>query len=242
VDQLTAETPPGGSDALKAARPFDWQRLAQSGVIPLVELPSVDVAVPATAALVGAGLVCVEVALRTEGAVDGIRRIRDSFPDLCLGAGTVLDLDQLALVVEAGVDFVVSPGFNPTVVDRCRELGVPILPGVATPTEIDMALTRGLDVVKLFPAEALGGLGYLKAIAAPYRAVRFVPTGGINAHNLADYLAIPNVLACGGSWIAGLELLRRRDFETVRQLAAGALAIAKGARPSLIVDGTGAAR
>jgi 2-dehydro-3-deoxyphosphogluconate aldolase/(4S)-4-hydroxy-2-oxoglutarate aldolase len=195
-------------------------------VIPLIELPSADVAVPLATALADVGLGCVEVALRTEAAVAGIRQIREALPGLCLGAGTVLTIEQVNDVVSAGADFVVAPGFNPMVVERCQELGIPILPGVATPTEIDMALRSGIDVVKLFPAEALGGIGYLKAIAAPYRTVRFVPTGGINAQNLADYLALPSVIACGGSWIAKPELLRRGDFDAVRRVAAEALSIA----------------
>lgn len=219
-----------------------YQMLKRAGVLPLIELPSIETAVPTTAALVAGGLQCIEVALRTEAAIGGLRRIRDAFPDACLGAGTVLDLHQLALVVDAGSDFVVTPGFNPEVVDRCRELGLPVLPGVATPTEIDMALSRGINIVKLFPAQALGGPSYLKAIAAPYRAVGFVPTGGVTAANLADYLAIKNVVACGGSWIARSDLLRAGEFETVRELAAEAVAVAKAVRSHPPIDGTQAGR
>jgi 2-dehydro-3-deoxyphosphogluconate aldolase / (4S)-4-hydroxy-2-oxoglutarate aldolase len=201
------------------------------GVVPLIELPTVDAAEPVAAALLDAGLACAEVALRTDAAIDGIRRIRAAYPSMYLGAGTVLTVSQLDIVVGEGVDFVVTPGFNPTVVDRCLELGIPILPGVATPTEIDMALQRGIATVKLFPAEALGGVAYLQAIAAPYRAVRFVPTGGVSPANLADYLAISSVLACGGSWIAKPDVLRQSDFAKVRRLAMDALSITRGARP-----------
>ena len=206
---------------------FDHPAFAEPGIVALVELPTADLAVPTTEALVSGGVGCVEIALRTEAAIEGIERIRVAFPALWLGAGTVLGLQQLADVVRAGVDFVVTPGFNPHVVERCQELGVPVLPGVATPTEIDMALARGINVVKLFPAEALGGVRYLKALAAPYRAVRFVPTGGINTANLADYLAVDSVLACGGSWIAGADLLSSGQFDTIRRLAGEAVAIAR---------------
>ncbi len=204
------------------------QMFAKPGVVPLVELVSAEAAVPTAQALLQGGLPCVEVALRTPAALESIRLIRNGVPGLYLGAGTVLEVSQVDQVVDLGVDFVVTPGFNPAVVDRCRELSVPVLPGVATPTEIDMAHLRGIDVLKFFPAQALGGVRYLKAIAGPYRTVRFVPTGGINPENLAEYLALPNVLACAGSWIAPPDLVKAGDFEGVQRLAAAAAAIAGG--------------
>ena len=213
-----------------ASEMFELGTLARWGVVPLVELPSSEAALPLARTLERVGLPCAEVALRTDAALRGIAAIRDGCHSVVLGAGTVLTMAQLDEVLRIGVDFVVTPGFNPAVVDRCLESGVAILPGVATPTEIDMALARGLDTVKVFPAAVLGGVPFLKAIAAPYRGVRFVPTGGITATSLAEYLGIPSVLACGGSWITPPELVRHGDFEAVGRLAAEALAIVRRVR------------
>jgi 2-dehydro-3-deoxyphosphogluconate aldolase / (4S)-4-hydroxy-2-oxoglutarate aldolase len=209
---------------------FELGSLARWGVVPLVELPSTEAAVPLARTLERAGLPCAEVALRTDAAIGGIAAIHDQCPSVILGAGTVLTLGQLDAVLRIGVDFVVTPGFNPAVVDRCLESGVAILPGIATPTEIDMALARGIDIVKVFPAAVLGGVPFLRAIAGPYRGVRFVPTGGITAGSLAEYLSVPGVLACGGSWITPPELVRHGDFAAVGRLADGALAIVRRLR------------
>jgi 2-dehydro-3-deoxyphosphogluconate aldolase/(4S)-4-hydroxy-2-oxoglutarate aldolase len=133
------------------------------------------------------------------------------------GAGTVLTPKQAAEARDAGAKFIVSPGFNPAVVDYCQEQGIPVYPGVATPTEIEMALGKGLEVVKFFPAEPLGGVAYLKAISAPYGGLRFMPTGGINAEKLASYLALKSVVACGGSWMAPSEWIKGREFDRIRE-------------------------
>jgi 2-dehydro-3-deoxyphosphogluconate aldolase/(4S)-4-hydroxy-2-oxoglutarate aldolase len=147
-----------------------------------------------------------------------------------VGAGTVLDPATVDRAIDAGAEFVVAPGFNPAVVDRCLERGIAILPGVATPTEIEMALARGLSLLKFFPAEAMGGVAYIKAVAAPYRMVRFVPTGGVSAANLASYLAVPAVAACGGTWIATAEAIRAGRWDEIARLTAEAMAIVKQAR------------
>jgi 2-dehydro-3-deoxyphosphogluconate aldolase/(4S)-4-hydroxy-2-oxoglutarate aldolase len=147
--------------------------------------------------------------------------------DIVLGAGTVLQPEQVDRAVDAGATYIVTPGFSAKVVRRCREKGVPVFPGVATPTEVQMALDEGVDVVKFFPAESLGGIKALKAIAAPYSMVRFIPTGGINLEKLPDYLAFKAVVAVGGSWMVAPELLKERNFAEVTRLAAQAVAVAR---------------
>jgi len=215
---------------------FDIRDVRRWGVVPLVELPSVDAAVPVATTLRDAGLPCIEVALRTEAAIDGIAAIREACPSVVLGAGTVLDGEQLEAVIRIGVQFVVTPGFDPEIVDRCRAAGVAILPGVATPTEIALARRGGLSVLKLFPAASLGGVPYLKAIAAPFRDVMFVPTGGIDGSSLPDYLAVPQVLACGGSWVVPSSRLRAGDFEGIGRLVRDALATVRALRGPLAED------
>ena len=169
-------------------------------LIPIVALNDADDAEPLADALCAGGLSVAEITLRTECAIDVIRRLgaRDDF---LLGAGTVHSIEQAQEVVEAGAHFVVTPGFNPRTVAWCLENNVPVFPGVATPTDLEMALEHNIDVVKFFPAETLGGVDTLKAFSGPYHNVRFIPTGGISAENLTDYLALPGVLACGGSWM-----------------------------------------
>ena len=169
-------------------------------LIPVVALENADDAEPLADALCAGGLSVAEITLRTECAIDVIRRLgaRDDF---LLGAGTVHSIEQAQEVVEAGAHFVVTPGFNPRTVAWCLENNVPVFPGVATPTDLEMALEHNIDVVKFFPAETLGGVDTLKAFSGPYHNVRFIPTGGISAENLTDYLALPGVLACGGSWM-----------------------------------------
>ena len=169
-------------------------------LIPIVALNDADDAEPLADALCAGGLSVAEITLRTDSAIDVIRRLgaRDDF---LLGAGTVHSIEQAQEVVEAGAHFVVTPGFNPRTVAWCLENNVPVFPGVATPTDLEMALEHNIDVVKFFPAETLGGVNTLKAFSGPYHNVRFIPTGGISAENLTDYLALPGVLACGGSWM-----------------------------------------
>jgi 2-dehydro-3-deoxyphosphogluconate aldolase/(4S)-4-hydroxy-2-oxoglutarate aldolase len=196
------------------------QRLRTARVVPVVELPSVDRAAPLAEALLGAGLDCIEITFRTPAAAPALAELRERFPELLLGAGTVLTDEQLDVAIAAGVDFVVSPGFSPAIVERCIEQGVGVLPGVCTPTDIAQALAHGIELVKFFPAEAMGGVNTLRALSAPYKDVRFVPTGGIDATNLRDYLALPSVVACGGSWMVKRQLLVDGDFDRVAALAA----------------------
>lgn len=185
-------------------------------IVPVIVIDDALDAAPLAAALTGGGLPCAEVTFRTPSAAEAIRRMVGEFPDMLVGAGTVLTPDQVARARDAGARFIVAPGFNPAVVDYCLEQHIPVYPGVCTPTEIEMGLAKGLHVLKFFPAEAAGGLAFLKAVAAPYVGVEFMPTGGINAKNLADYLAFRRVVACGGSWMAPNELIAQKRFGDIR--------------------------
>jgi 2-dehydro-3-deoxyphosphogluconate aldolase / (4S)-4-hydroxy-2-oxoglutarate aldolase len=220
--------PPGAATAL------DFEPLvAALRVIPVVEISRADDAVPLARALVDAGLPCAEITFRTAAAAQAIEAIATSVPDIRVGAGTVVTVAQAEAALAAGATFLVAPGFDPAVVDLALARGVPIIPGVCTPTEICMALSRGLSLLKLFPAEASGGVAYLKALAAPFGGVRFVPTGGIGPDNLAAYLAIKQVIACGGSWMVKKALIAAGEFDTIRTLAGQARAIACAARPTV---------
>ena len=197
-------------------------------VVPVIVIEDAKHAAPLAAALTDGGLPCAEVTFRTKAAADALRRMRDAQPEMLLGAGTVLTPPQVDIAVDAGASFIVSPGFNPVVVDYCAEREMPVFPGVCTPSEIEAALMRGLRVVKFFPAEPAGGLVYLKAIAAPYGEVEFMPTGGITRANLATYLAFPRVVACGGSWMAPANWIAKGDFTAIRAETERTVAAAQG--------------
>lgn len=200
-------------------------RVRQMGIIPVVSIPKLEHALPLAESLLEGGLPCAEVTFRTAAAVESMMEIRARFPEIFLGAGTVLTTEQAETAINSGAQFIVSPGTNPAVVDYCLSKDVTIFPGVCTPSEIEMALAKGVDVLKFFPAEAMGGVGFLKAICAPYRQVRFIPTGGIDQQNLGQYLALSEVVACGGSWMVKPELLNAGDFDRVRQLVKEAVAL-----------------
>jgi len=203
------------------------ERLGELALVPVIKIEHAEHAIQLGEALLAGGLPCAEVTFRTTAAAEAIRRIASTFPEIITGAGTVLSVDQAQKAVLAGAQFIVSPGFNPKVVDWCLEHEVPVTPGVATPTEIDMALDKGLDILKFFPAEALGGIAMLKAIAAPYGEVRFIPTGGINSQNLAEYLKLPMVHACGGSWLSTAKLISAGAFDEITRLTQEAVAIVR---------------
>jgi 2-dehydro-3-deoxyphosphogluconate aldolase/(4S)-4-hydroxy-2-oxoglutarate aldolase len=192
------------------------KQLIEVRVLPLIVIDEPADALPLAHALIEGGLPCAEITFRTPRAAEAIRVIADAALDILLGAGTVLTRKQAADARAAGARFVVTPGFNPAVVDYCQEHDVPVFPGVCTPTEVEAALARGLNVLKFFPAEPMGGVPFLKAISAPYSMVRFIPTGGINLKNLSDYLAIESVVACGGSWLAPQEWIRAKSFARIR--------------------------
>jgi 2-dehydro-3-deoxyphosphogluconate aldolase/(4S)-4-hydroxy-2-oxoglutarate aldolase len=201
-------------------------RLGAWGVVPVVAIDDAASAVPLATALAEGGLPVIEVTFRTPAAADAIAAIRAALPDVLVGAGTVLDAATVDRALEAGAAFVVAPGLNPSVVERTTLHGVPMIPGGVTPTEIERALALGTELVKFFPAEAAGGAKYLRAVSAPYKAARFMPTGGVNPGNLADYLALPCVVACGGTWLATSDAIRDGRWGAIREAAAGAVAIA----------------
>lgn len=188
------------------------------GIIPVVKIDNAKDAVPLAKALCEGGLPVAEVTFRTDAAEEAIRLISEAYPEMLVGAGTVLTTEQVDRAVAAGAKFIVSPGLNPKVVKHCQEKNVPITPGTSSPTDIEMALELGLDVVKFFPAEASGGLAKIKAMAAPYTKVKFMPTGGINAKNLQSYLDFPKIVACGGSWMVSGELINSGSFDEIRRL------------------------
>ena len=206
------------------------EKLGFLGVVPVVAIERSEDAVELGRALLAGGLPCAEITFRTAAAEEAIRRISSSLPEIIIGAGTVLSVDQANRAISAGAQFIVSPGFNQKVVDWCLQNEIPVTPGVVTPTEIDMALDRELKILKFFPAEAMGGIATLKAIAAPYGGVKFIPTGGINPKNLADYLSLPAVHACGGSWLVTSKLISAGEFAEITRLAEEALAIVRQVR------------
>lgn len=199
-------------------------QLRTTRIVPVIVIDDPDDAVPLATALGEGGLSCAEITFRTAGALEALRRIRDERPSMLAGAGTVLTPKQAADARAAGAQFVVAPGFSPAVVDYCLAHDIPVYPGVCTPTEIEAALSRGLKVLKFFPAEPMGGLAFLKAIAAPYVGVDFMPTGGINASNVKSYLAFSRVVACGGSWMAPTDWIAAKQFDRVRSETANAVA------------------
>ena len=198
------------------------ERLRACRVIPVATLDDPAAAGEVGAALLAGGISCLEITFRRPGAAEAIRAARAS-GDILVGAGTVLSLEQADAAAAAGADFAVAPGTNEAVVRHCRELGLPIFPGVATPTEIERALALGASVVKAFPAAQLGGPAFLRAVSATYPDVGFIPTGGVTADNLRDYLAVSSVVACGGSWLVALELIETGSYERITERAAEAL-------------------
>lgn len=204
------------------------EKIGQIGIVPVVALDRAEDAKPLAEALINGGIACAEVTFRTAAAEEAIRIMSENFPEMLIGAGTVLTTEQADRAVAAGAKFIVSPGLNPTVVEHCLAKGIDILPGCATPSDIEKALELGLDTVKFFPAEAAGGLKMIKAMSAPYGGIKFMPTGGINAANLRSYLDFPKVIACGGSWMVDKKLVAAGNFDEVTRLSKEAVAIAKG--------------
>lgn len=202
------------------------EQVAAARVVPVVTVDHVRQADPLGAALVAGGLPIAEITFRTDAAASAIHALRQSHPDVLLGAGTVLDERTVDRAVDAGARFVVAPGFNPRVVDHCLDCGIPVVPGVCTPTEIEQGLERGLRLLKFFPAEAMGGVRTLAAIAAPYRVVRFMATGGVSPRNLRDYLDSPWVAACGGTWLATPKDLADGRFDAITANVREAVALA----------------
>jgi 2-dehydro-3-deoxyphosphogluconate aldolase/(4S)-4-hydroxy-2-oxoglutarate aldolase len=202
------------------------KKIGELRLVPVVVLENANNAEPLAEALLAGGLPCAEVTFRTAAAAESIKRI-SRVKEICLGAGTVLSVDQVKLAIDSGATFIVSPGFNPKVVSYCVEQNIPITPGICTPTEIEMGLEFGLKIFKFFPAEAYGGLKTLKAIGAPYGMVKFIPTGGIDAKNVREYLSFKQVYACGGSWMVTKDMISNGNFSEVTTLAREAINLVK---------------
>ncbi|MGC1479609.1 MAG: bifunctional 4-hydroxy-2-oxoglutarate aldolase/2-dehydro-3-deoxy-phosphogluconate aldolase [Chthoniobacterales bacterium] len=203
-------------------------QLASHRLVPVIALQDAAHAAPLAESLIAGGLPVAEVTFRTAAAAESIK-IMAKNKDLLVGAGTVLKIDQVKQAVDNGATYIISPGFSPKVVGYCVENNIPVTPGISNPTDIEMALDLGLDVVKFFPAEAMGGLKTLKAIAAPYGMMKFIPTGGITERNLLDYLAFPKVLACGGSWMVPTAKIAEGKMDEVTDLIRSAVDLAKSA-------------
>lgn len=194
------------------------EKIQKIGIVPVVVLDDAKDAAPLAKALCEGGLPCAEVTFRTAAAEESIRIMAKEFPDMLVGAGTVLTTEQVDRAVNAGAKFIVSPGLNPVVVKYCVDKGIPVTPGTANPSDIEAAISLGLDVVKFFPAEQAGGLAMIKAMSAPYTTMKFMPTGGINAKNLNSYLAFDKIVACGGSWMVKKDLVEAGEFDKIRDL------------------------
>lgn len=204
--------------------------IEKMAIIPVIKLQDAANALPLAEALLEAGLPAAEITFRTDAAAESISAISKKFPQMLTGAGTVLTIDQVKASVDSGAQFVVSPGFNPTVVDYCIDRGVPIYPGVNNPTGIEMALERGLDILKFFPAEASGGVKMVNAMSAPYGKVKFMATGGVNLSNVLSYLDSPYIAACGGSWMVKGDLIDSQNFSEIKKLSSEAVELIKNWR------------
>ena len=194
------------------------EEIKKTGIIPVIKIDDADKAVPLAKALLSGGINCAEVTFRTANAEEAIAKINREVPDILLGAGTVLTTEQADKAIASGAKFIVSPGFNPNVVSHCLKKGIPITPGCSNPSDMEMALEMGIETVKFFPAEQAGGLEYIKAISAPYTSLTFIPTGGINAQNIVKYMSFEKVIACGGSWMVNLDLIKNGEFDKISSL------------------------
>jgi 2-dehydro-3-deoxyphosphogluconate aldolase/(4S)-4-hydroxy-2-oxoglutarate aldolase len=200
-------------------------QIEKTGVIPVVVINDVEDAEPLAQALCEGGLPCAEVTFRTAAAEESIRKMTDIYPDMLIGAGTVLTTEQVDRAVAAGAKFIVSPGFDPEVVDYCILKQIPVFPGCITPSEVAQAVKRGLKVVKFFPAAQFGGVSTIQALTAPYVGLKFMPTGGVNAKNLADYLQCKSIIACGGSWMVKSDLIKAGEFEKIKDMTKEAVSL-----------------
>ena len=204
------------------------EKIGELGIVPVVKIEKAEDALPLGKALIDCDLPITEITFRTSAAEESIKTLTGELPNLLVGAGTVLTVEQVKKAVSAGAQFIVSPGFNPKVVDYCIENNIPITPGINNPTQIEMALERGIEIVKFFPAEASGGLPLLVSMSAPYSGIKFIPTGGINLNNLTSYLANKKVHACGGSWMVKPELISSGNFSEITRLTKEAISIMLG--------------
>jgi 2-dehydro-3-deoxyphosphogluconate aldolase / (4S)-4-hydroxy-2-oxoglutarate aldolase len=200
-----------------------FEEIGLIGIVPVLTVHHADDAVPLARALVDGGLPCAEVTFRTDDAGEAIARVSKAGLSILVGAGTVQSVEQVKQAIDCGARFIVSPGLNQKVVEFCLQAKIPVIPGVATPTECEQAMDYGLEVLKFFPAEANGGVAFLEAISAPYRKVKFIPTGGIDESTVVSYLKLPGVLACGGSWMVKTDLITNHRFDEIQMLCAKAV-------------------
>jgi 2-dehydro-3-deoxyphosphogluconate aldolase/(4S)-4-hydroxy-2-oxoglutarate aldolase len=203
------------------------------GIVPVIKLAKAADAVPLGTALLEGGLPVAEITFRTSAAPEAIRLLREKCPALLVGAGTVTTVEQVEAAIGAGASFAVTPGFNPRIVDRCLERGLPVVPGVNSPSQVELGLERGLSLLKFFPAEVSGGVKMLKALHGPYAEVSFVPTGGVDSSNLASYLALPYVVAVGGGWMVKEELIAAGRYAEITALCAEAVRLAASSRAAV---------
>ena len=206
------------------------KQIEETGIVPVVVLNDAKDAEPLAQALCDGGLPCAEVTFRTDAAEESIGIMTEKFPDMLIGAGTVLTTEQVDRAVAAGAEFIVSPGLNPKVVKYCVDKGILIIPGCANPSDVEQAIEYALEAVKFFPAEQAGGLAYIKAIAAPYVSMKFMPTGGINPDNVKAYLAYDRILACGGSWMVKSGFINAGEFDKIKAMVEVAVEIVKESR------------
>lgn len=206
------------------------RKLGSFGIVPVVVLNNAKDAKPLAKALCEGGLACAEVTFRTDAAEESIRIMTKEFPEMIVGAGTVLNVEQVKRAVDAGAQFIVSPGLDAEIVKYCFAHEIPVFPGACTPTEMQQAVNLGFDTVKFFPAEPMGGLKFIKAVAAPFTTLKFMPTGGVNTANVRDYLSYDRILCCGGSWMVKGSLIDAGEFDRIREMTAEACAIVKEIR------------
>ena len=204
--------------------------IAQYGVVPVVVLEDEKDALPLAEALIKGGLPVAEVTFRTAAAEGSIKAMCEAYPEMLVGAGTVLSVEQVDRALKAGARFIVTPGFDEEVVDYCIANNIPVYPGTVTPSEVTKAVKRGLNICKFFPAEQYGGVSTIKALSAPFTTVKFMPTGGVSAKNLKDYLSCGKIVACGGSWMVKGDLIKAHEFDKIRELTAEAVELVKEIR------------
>jgi len=203
-------------------------KLSLAGMIPVIKVNDANDAVPLCKALADGGLPVAEITFRSAAAEEAIKLVHEALPDVMLGAGTVLTIEQADRAIAAGATYIVSPGINAEVVKHCIDVGVPVVPGCANPSDIELALSLGIQTVKFFPAEALGGLKLIKAMSGPYVDVKFIPTGGINEGNLLDYLNFPKIVACGGSWMVDQKAIVAKDWVKIEEITRSAVSVMLG--------------
>lgn len=206
------------------------EEISKIGIVPVIALDHVEDAAPLAKALCDGGLPCAEVTFRTAAAEESIRLMHEAYPDMVLAAGTVLTTEQVDRAVAAGASVIVSPGFDPEIVDYCISKNIPVMPGIVTPSELAQAVKRGLTRVKFFPATAAGGIKMIKAMCAAYTNVRIMPTGGINTANLEEFLSCDKIFCCGGSWMVKGDLVKAGEFDKIKDMTAEAVALVKEIR------------